>query len=205
MLDKPGLCVLLSALLTLCPGPGRSHELPQDNTAAQASPSVVELEVPDLELIDQDSAKRRFLSDCIGDRLAVVSFVYTNCATICPVLDSIFLKLQAKLAGDLGNSTVLITVSIDPVNDIPARLKAHAAKLGARAGWSFLTGDKQTVTRLLQGFEVFTTDILNHPSTVYVADGRHGAWTRLNGFPPPAKIIEVLDGYRAARVVHLQE
>jgi len=166
---------------------------------AGAATNVVDLEVPDVELVDQDNQAGRFVSDVIGDHVAAISFTFTNCTTICPVIDGIFLGVQDRIAGDLGRDRILVSVTVDPANDIPERLKARAEELKARPGWSFLTGDKETVNRLLRALEVYTPDIWDHPPTVFVVDGRRGVWTRLNGFPSPDKITEVMDQYRAAR------
>jgi protein SCO1/2 len=166
---------------------------------APSAPSVVELDVPDLELVDQDGRTTFFRSDLIGERLAAVTFTYTSCSTVCPILDRVFLGVQEMLPDDDGGETVLITVSIDPVNDVPKRLKAHAEKVGAEPGWRFLTGEKATVTRLLRALEVYSADIFNHPPAVYVVDGDRDVWTRLNGFPSSDMIAQVFDEYRAAR------
>lgn len=166
---------------------------------AAASSSVVELDVPDVELVDQDSHRSRFVSEVIGDRLAAVTFTFTSCTTICPVLDGIFLGVQSKIADDLGTDIMLVSVTVDPTNDIPERLKAHAEKLDAKPGWRFLTGDRETVNGLLKALEVYAPNILDHPPTVFVVDGSRGIWTRLNGFPSPEKIAEGLNQYRAAR------
>lgn len=165
----------------------------------------VELEVPDVELLDQTGQAARFVSERIGDNLAAVTFTFTHCTTICPILDGIFKRLQTEIADVLGVDTVLLTVSVDPVRDIPERLEMHAAKVQARPGWSFLTGDKQTVDDLLKALEVFAPNILDHPPTVFVVDGRSGEWSRLYGFPKPEEIVAVLDRYRAARGERLAE
>lgn len=166
---------------------------------ATASSNVVDLDIPDVELVDQDNHRGRFVSDVIGDRLAAVTFTFTDCTTICPVLDGIFLGLQDKLADDLGGDSILVSVTVDPANDIPQRLKARAEELDAKPGWTFLTGEKDTVNDLLKALEVYAPNIWDHPPTVFVVDGRRGVWTRLYGFPSPDKIVAVLDGYRAAR------
>jgi protein SCO1/2 len=161
--------------------------------------NVVELTVPDVNLVDQHGERDKFVSGMIGDRLAVITFTFSNCATICPALHGIFGKLQDRIGDDLGKGTVMLTVSVDPVRDIPERLEHHAMHHKAKPGWSFLTGEKTDVNRLLKAVEVYSPDILDHPPTVFVVDGRRGVWTRLYGFPPPSKITEVLDSYRSAR------
>ncbi|NIQ38332.1 MAG: SCO family protein [Proteobacteria bacterium] len=202
-------CVCFAIFLAIVPAVGQDAHppphtahvmIPEPEAARPRASNIVHLELPDLELVNQDGEKGRFLSDIIGDRLAAVTFTYTTCTTACPILDGIFKNVQAEVADDLGKDTVLITLSIDPTNDIPERLKAHAEKLGAKPGWTFLTGEKQTVNEVLKGLEVFSTDIYNHPPTVFVVDGKREVWSRLNGFPSPDTIVEVLSEYRTARL-----
>jgi protein SCO1/2 len=171
---------------------------------AQAQSNLVKLDVPDVTLVDQDGRSARFRSELIGDRYAAITFVFTRCPTICPMLNGIFKRLQKEIPGRLGDDTVLLTVSVDPVNDIPERLKEHAERLHAEPGWSFLTGELETVNRLLRALEVYTPDYWDHAPTVFVVDGRRDVWTRLYGFPTPERIREVLDGYSEARPSRLK-
>ena len=168
--------------------------------ADEAGSNVVDLDVLDAELLDQDGEPGKFVSSRIGDNIAAVTFTFSHCSTICPTLDGIFKRLQDDLAEDLDRDAVMLTVSVDPVTDIPERLKQRAGKLEARPGWTFLTGERDTVNNLLRSLEVYTPNITEHPPTVFVVDGRRGVWTRLIGFPTPAKIVEVMDGYRTARL-----
>jgi hypothetical protein len=39
----------------------------------------------------------------------------------------------------------LISITVDPVTDTPARLKEYAAKFHARPGWYFMTGTQENV------------------------------------------------------------
>ena len=41
------------------------------------------LVLPDVELVDQDGITRRLIPDLVQGRIAVVSFVFTGCTTIC--------------------------------------------------------------------------------------------------------------------------
>jgi protein SCO1/2 len=185
-----GLFLLLALLASPAQSPG----------AAPPARSVVDVRVPDLEVTDENGQTRRLLSGVIDGKLAAITFTYTTCTTICPVLDGIFQKLQTRLGDRLGREVLLVTMTIDPVNDIPPRLKEHARKLHAAPGWTFLTGTKDNVTRILKGLEVYAADLYNHPPTVFVVDGRSGVWNRLYGFPSPSLVEGLLDDLRAARV-----
>jgi len=184
---KHGLALVGSLLLAS--GLGTAH----------AESNIVDLDVPDVELVDQDGKPGRFVSDLIGQNIAAVTFTFAHCTTICPTLDGIFKRLEGEIETKLDAGAVLFTVSVDPVNDIPERLKQRADNLEAGPGWNFLTGEKETVDNLLKALEVYTPDITEHPPTVFVIDGRRDVWTRLSGFPKPDKIIEIMESYRAAR------
>jgi len=199
MLCRVGLCLVLASPLALLAQADDPHAGHVAHAGSQNGSNVVDLDVPDVELVNQDGETGRFVSDMIGDNLAAVTFTFTHCTTICPILDGIFKRLQNEIADELGQDTVLLTVSVDPTRDIPERLKQHAGKLQAKPGWSFLTGEQQTVTGLLKSLEVFAPNLLDHPPTVFVVDGRREVWTRLSGFPKPDKIVEILDRYRTAR------
>ena len=181
--------------------PHAGHGAHEGHPAQATRTNAVQLEVPDVELLDQDGGRGHFVSERIGERYAAITFTFTTCTTICPVLDGISKRLQKELGDDLGEEVVLLTVSIDPARDIPERLKQHAEKLGARPGWSFLTGDTGEVTRLLKALEVWAPNIEDHPPVVYVVDGHTGTWTRLSGFPKPDTILAVIDRYRGVQPV----
>ena len=185
----------LILLLCLC----GSAMFPVVGGLAAPDVSPVKVKVHDLELQDQAGKRLRFKSDAIGDRLVAISFTYTTCTTICPILDSILVNLQGKLGARLGKDVALLTVSIDPVTDTPSRLMAYAKKLKARPGWTFLTGRKEDVDKVLVGLDMYAADILNHPPSILVGDGRTGIWKRYYGFPSADKVLAGINELAARR------
>ena len=180
---------IVVTVIALC---GALTLTPMIGTPASVKANTVNVKVHDQELLNQESKRVRFKSDVIGDRLIAMTFTYTTCTTICPVLDSIFVDLQDLIGKRLGKDIFLVTMSIDPNTDIPARMKLYAKKLGAKQGWVFLTGKKQDVDKVLTGLDVYSPDIYNHPPVVFVVDGRKGIWKRIYGFPSPEQIMEVI-------------
>jgi len=166
---------------------------------AQDKQGNVVVKLHDLELQDQTGKRVRFKSDVIADRLVAITFTYTTCTTICPILDSILVNLQRKLGARLGKEVFLITVSIDPVNDTPSRLLAYGKKLKAQPGWSFLTGRKEDMDKVLVGLDMYSADILNHPPSILIGDGRRGVWKRYYGFPSADKVLAGINELAAAR------
>ena len=171
------------------------HAAPATDNAA----STVEVTLHDLELVDQYGQPGNFRRDVIGERIAVINFVYTRCTTVCPVASAIFAQVQKKLGARLGDEVVLVSLSVDPVTDRPARLRAYAQKHNAGAGWIWLTGDKPSMDEVLEGLGAYTPNYEDHPAMVLVGDGDSGQWKRLFGFPSPDKIIEEIGALAAAR------
>lgn len=71
----------------------------------------------------------------------VVDFFFSTCKTICPKMTNQFMRVQHKFKSD--DDVKLLSFTVDPLNDTPARLKEYATKHKAIKGkWYFLTGDK---------------------------------------------------------------
>ncbi|HVR41456.1 MAG TPA: SCO family protein [Thermoanaerobaculia bacterium] len=140
--------------------------------------------VPDVTLIDQNG-KSVNIRELVKDRAVAMNFIFTSCTTVCPALGATFVQVQ-KLAKD----PVLISISVDPVNDTPERLRAWSEKLGAKPGWTLLTGEKSDVDKALKSLGVFTADRRDHSPMVLV--GKGDDWQLVNGYASASKIAELL-------------
>jgi protein SCO1 len=132
-------------------------------------------------LLDQDGRRVRFHSDLVKDRIVAINTIFTTCTTVCPPLGATFARLQQRL-GQGGESDVrLISISVDPVTDTPARLKGWAATFDARPGWTLVTGAKQDIDRLLKALGLFTADKAAHAPVTLIGSDAAGQWTRAFG------------------------
>src|SRR5258707_9425515 len=160
------LGLLLAAVLTLQPifeayaqsDPGAQREGRQN--------------IPDVELVDQDGKTVHLYTDLVKGRVAALSFIFTTCTTICPLIGANLGRLQTELGQSLGENIALISVSVDPANDTPLRMKAWGAQFGAKAGWDLLTGDKETVEQLLKAVGLFTPNIQSHSPFLLLVNDR---------------------------------
>lgn len=162
-------------------------------------PEDVAVRFADVTLLDQDSRERRLKADVIGDRIVVMDFVYTSCTTVCPVVSAIMGEVQQKLAGRVGREVALVSMTVDPVRDTPARLRDYARARGAGAGWSWLTGSTTAINDTLKGLGTWTPNFEDHPVVMMVGDGRSGKWTRFYGFADPAMLVAQVESLIAAR------
>ena len=81
----------------------------------------------------------------VEGQVKIVDYFFTHCPTICPIMSSQLARTQHWLKDhDLDKDITLLSHSVDPVRDTPARLKTYATQLGAdTTSWKFLTGDKE--------------------------------------------------------------
>jgi protein SCO1/2 len=205
-----GACVALVGLLAL---PAMAEDIAAPETAsdphahhramarakAEQKAQAAILEIRDADLVTQDGETKSLLTDVIGDRIVVVDFIYTTCTTVCPVLSAVLMQVQGQLGDRLGAEVVLVSVSVDPQRDTPARLKDYAGKLRAQDGWTWLTGDKLAVDEVLKDFGAYTPNFEDHPAMVLVGDGTTGQWSRFLGFPGANHIVDKINEFAAAR------
>jgi len=180
------------------PGAARAHEeAHQHHAAAAPAPGAAKVVLREEPLVDAAGKRVRLAKDVIGDRIAVVNFIYTTCTTVCPVASATFQQLQGRLGAAFGKEVVLVSVSVDPLRDTPERLREYAGRYDARAGWVWLTGAKPDVDAVLKGFGAYTPRYEDHPAMVLVGDA--GAWTRFLGFPSVEQLLARVEALAAAR------
>src|SRR5215472_14309648 len=95
---------------------------------------------PNLPVIDQNGRTLNFYDDVIKGKIVVISFIYTTCQDLCPLTTAKMAQIEDKLDGAVGRDLFFISMSVDPENDTPERLKAFADAFDVGPGWLFLTG-----------------------------------------------------------------
>jgi len=156
------------------------------------------LQVPDVAVTDQEGRPVRFYSDLVRGKVVAINFIFTHCTTICPPLGANFAKLRQMLGERAGREVRLISVSVDPGNDTPARLKAWAEKFGhGGPGWTLVTGEREQVSTLLKALGAYTADPASHSPLLLLGNDATGHWTRAHGLAPPAVIAGLLHDLEA--------
>lgn len=100
------------------------------------------LEVPhairDFSFFNQDSVI--ITNENFAGNIYVADFFFTSCPSICPVVTKQMLRIYETFQNQNVN---LVSYTMDPKRDIPAKLKSYAEKLEVSAPkWQFLTGEK---------------------------------------------------------------
>jgi protein SCO1 len=147
----------------------------------------------DTVLVNQDGREVRFYTDLIRGKIVVMDFIFTRCVGPCPILSGTFAKLQSRLGDRLGKDVFLLSFSVDPDYDTPARLKEYAGRFRARPGWTFLTGSRQNVEAVLRKLGQWVETPDQH-QTVFILGNEHtGLWKKAFGLAKPEDLFPVID------------
>jgi len=147
-------------------------------TAAAAEPSRLAVIQPaaDFTLTTQDGGTLK-LSDLKG-KVCLVSFVFTTCNGSCPATTHRMGQVQSALkeSGLAKDGRVrLLSITLDPARDTPEVLRKYMELYDADpAGWTFLTGDKERVGKVIADWGMWAKPAANgqldHPSRVFLVD-----------------------------------
>lgn len=168
------------------------HLLPGTNR------TVVGYTVPDVKLV-RDDGKSVSLGEEINDgRPVVMAFIYTTCTTVCPVTSQTLSELQSKL-GAARDRVHLVSISIDPEHDTPAKLREYAQKFGAGPAWQHYTGTLAASRATQQAFDVYRGNKMDHAAVTLVRTKQGAQWVRLDGFATSDQLLAELPALHASR------
>ncbi len=110
----------------------------------------------DVLTVDGEAAR---LHDYYGDKLVLLSFVYTSCSDAggCPLATAVLHQVKQRLdrEADVAGELRLLTLSFDPERDTPEVMRGYGA--GAADGpleWRFLTTHSmQSLQPILSGYD----------------------------------------------------
>ncbi len=97
----------------------------------------------DTVLVDQNGAELRMFSDIVQGKTVVMHSFFAGCHGSCPHLLNRMAQLQKMLGDRLGKEVVLVSMTVDPNEDTPERLKEFAQSFKPRPGWYLLTGTQK--------------------------------------------------------------
>jgi protein SCO1/2 len=140
------------------------------------------------ELIDQNGRAHRFYADLLRGKKVLINFAFTSCSGACPTMTSNLARAQKLLDEKTRKELTFITISVDPVNDTPAALKAFATKLKAGPSWYFLTGTPANVEAVLRRLGGHTSKPSEHVSTLLLGSLSTGHWLKSTATEKPERI-----------------
>jgi protein SCO1 len=150
--------------------------------------SLARYEIPDARLVDMNGNEVSLRERLASGAPLMVNFVFTSCTAICPVMSATFARVQQSLAGE-ANAVELVSISIDPEHDTPARLLEYAAKFSAGPHWRFLTGSAEASIAVQRAFDVFRGDKMGHDPVTFIRASPKEPWLRIEGWASASDLV----------------
>lgn len=147
----------------------------------------------DVELVNQYGEPMRLYSDLLQGKVVVINTIFTACTGICPVMSKAFEAIQDRVGDRLGEDVHLISVSVDPENDTPEKMRRWGEQFHARRGWYLVTGDPENVAFALQKLGQHVEDPESHQAIMLMGNDRTGLWKKAFGLAGAEELIEVFD------------
>jgi protein SCO1/2 len=184
----PGLLMLAVTCMTRAQDSGEH----QHHQAAPAAEAVTRTEhayfTPDVTLTDMDGRTVALRPLLETDQPTMLTFIYTSCTAICPLLSETFAQVQRELGADSAKLR-MVSISIDPEYDTPKVLRAYAQTYRAGAQWRFLTGNPKDITEVRRGFDAYRVNKMDHAAVVFLRASQGKPWIRFDGLVSPATLV----------------
>ena len=176
--------------------PPAAHDHSQMHKKAEpmADPSAAQKYFTDVELLTQDGERVRFYSDVLKGKTVVVNVFFTTCTAVCPPMNRNMEKIQEAFGDRIGKDIHLVSITVDPANDTPPRLKEYAQKFNARAGWTFLTGKKENVDWALYKLGQYVETKDDHKTIIIVGNETTGLWKKALGMAKAEELVAIVRG-----------
>lgn len=142
--------------------------------------------IPEMMATRQDGSTVKLRTLLSGKR-TIVQFIFTQCRTVCPLLGSLFAKVDREIAPE----TQLVSISVDPANDTPARLADWLTTYRASDRWTALRIASRDLNRLLAAFDLKAGAPAAHSMQAFLVDDRARFVNRTTAVPSVAEVLRM--------------
>jgi len=158
-------------------------------TASAVSRSTVSYEAPDVTLVRADGKSVSLPRELDDGRPVLLNFIFTTCSSICPLTSRTLEEFQRKL-GREASQVHLMSISIDPEQDTPARLSVYARKFHAGPEWQYYTGSVAASIAAQRAFDVYRGEKMSHTAVTLMRSAPGKPWLRIEGFVTPDELFD---------------
>ena len=150
--------------------------------------SSVSYQVPALHMVRQTGESISLPEELNDGRPVVLNFIFTSCGAICPLMTQTMASFQRLLGPDSGKVHI-VSISIDPEEDTPARLRDYAREYHVESGWTFYTGTPEASIAAQKAFNMYRGDKMSHSAVTFMRAAPGDSWERLDGFATPDELL----------------
>jgi protein SCO1 len=181
-----------ASLLVILATPVIAQESAEEHAAAPSATlvsSVSQYPIPTVRLVRDDGKAVSLPEEMNDGRPVVLNFVFTTCSSICPLMSQTLAQFDRALGADRGK-VHLMSISIDPEEDTPARLREYARKFHAGPEWQHYTGTPEASLAAQRAFNVWRGDKMSHAPIILVRAAPGKPWLRIQGFVTPSELLQ---------------
>jgi len=183
------VCVLLVLIQTDALGDDAASEHHAHAARRTTISTTQQYAIPQVRLIRDDGVGVLLSAEMDDGRPVVVNFIFTTCGSICPLMSQVFGQFQRKLDSD-ARQPHLLSISTDPEEDTPGKLRQYAQRFGARNGWNHYTGTVEASQSAQRAFDVYRGDKMSHTPVTLMRAAPGRPWLRIEGFLTPDELLQ---------------
>ena len=158
-------------------------------TAATVSRSSVSYEPPAVTMVRADGKSVSLPRELDDGRPVLLNFIFTTCSSICPLTSRTLEEFQHKLGAE-ADKVHMMSISIDPEQDTPARLREYARKFHAGPAWHYYTGTVAASLATQKAFDVYRGEKMSHTPVTLMRAAPGKPWLRIEGFVTPDELVD---------------
>jgi protein SCO1/2 len=183
----------------VAPAHGETSTAPAARTiASNARRRIQEQHLPNIPLTTHEGKRVLFYDDLVKNKNVSMNFFYANCDEICPLVMANLAKVQRLLGKQVGRDLFMYSFTLKPSEDTVDDLREHRKMLGAKPGWTFLTGTPEDIETLRAaiGFK-YPDPAIDKDKTQHIGNIRYGneplmLWSACPGMAHADWIAETL-------------
>jgi protein SCO1 len=157
--------------------------------AAPLTRSTVSYQAPAVTLVREDGSHVSLPRELDDGRPVLLNFIFTTCSSICPLTSRTLEEFQRKLASNAAR-VHLMSISIDPEQDTPARLSEYARKFHAGPDWQYYSGTLAASIATQRAFDVYRGEKMSHSPVTLLRSAPGKPWLRIEGFVTPDELLD---------------
>jgi protein SCO1/2 len=150
--------------------------------------SMADYVVPNIWLVRDDGQRVMLPNELDDGRPLVLNFIYTTCPGICPLMSEVFSQFQTRLGAE-REKVHMVSISIDPEQDTPARLRKYAKQFAAGSQWQHYTGTVGASIAAQKAFNAYNGDKMSHDPLTLMRAAPGKPWVRIDGFATPDDLL----------------
>jgi protein SCO1/2 len=161
-------------LAALVPGVA-SGSLAGKTVSQAARARIQRLHLPNVPLITHEGKPVHFYDDLVRDKIVTMNFFFAKCEEVCPLVMANLVRVQKLLGHQVGRKVFMYSFALKPEEDDVHVIRHYREMIGARPGWTFLTGKLEHIETLRKaiGFS-YPQPSIDRDKTQHIGNVRYG-------------------------------